>query len=186
MELKVIGHVDCHFTAATLRGRCGGVAHRAASIHKDYVNKAKEADRKYNGHVSVNGSKGKMQSTLETYPKVKGLVVGPRGEGSEDLHDLLRGIAEEWAGKLWQSMGAPSIVVAKGIILTRVYKTMGIGAVRAHAVMLRERMGIFLSAGGSNAARGETDSRRFAGLAQATAARRDYATSWGSGARVVR
>jgi hypothetical protein len=186
MELKIIGHVDAHFTLATSNVRCGGVAHRASTIHKEYVNKAVAADRKYNKHVSVNGSKGKMQLSLETYPSVKGLVVGPRGEGSEDLHYLLREIAGEWAGRSWQSMGAPSVVVAKGVITARVYRSVGIAAVRAHAVMLRERMGIYLSAGGNSAAQGAPDARRFAGQEQARAARRDYADWWGCGPRQVR
>ena len=186
MELKIIGHVDAHFTKTTSKERCGGVEHRASSVHKEYVNKAIAADRKYNRHVSINGSKGKMQTTLESFPKVRGLVVGPRGEGSADLHYLLREIAGEWAGKSWQAMGAPSVVVAKGVVMARVYRLVGISAVRAQAALLRERLGIYLSAGGDNAARGETDARRCAGMEQARAARRDYADWWGCGARQVR
>ena len=136
--------------------------------------------------MSVNGSKGRMQVALETFPKVKGLVVGPHGEGSEDLHYLLREIAGEWAGKSWQSIGTPSVEVAKGVIMARVYRSMGIEAVRAHAVMLRERLGIYLSTSGNGAAQGAPDARRFAGQEQARAARRDYAEWWGCGPGQVR
>ena len=186
MELKTIGHVKAHFNLASSKERCGGVAHRAATIHNEYVKKAVAADRKHNRHVSVNGSKGRMQVVLESFPKVKGLVVGPHGEGSEDLHYLLKEIAGEWAGKSWLSMGSPSVVVAKGVIMARVYRTMGIAAVRAHAVMLRERLGIYLSAGGNSSAQGAPNSRRFAGQEHARAARRDYADWWGCGPRQVR
>jgi len=186
MELKIIGHVKAHFNLAASKGRCGGVEHRASTIHNEYVKKAVAADRKHNRHVSVNGSKGRMQVVLESFPKVKGLVVGPHGEGSEDLHYLLREIGGEWAGKSWQSMGTPSVAVAKGVIMARVYRSMGIAAVRAHAVMLRERLGIYLSAGGNSAARGAPNVRRFAGQEHARAAQRDYADWWGCGPRQVR
>jgi hypothetical protein len=177
-ELKTISQGPSLFTAATATNNCGGVLRRASRIHKEYVNKSKKADIKYNNFVSEAGSKGPMQKHLDTFPPVKGLVVGPRGEGSPDLHSLLGAIAAEWAGKSWRSLGTDSVEVAKGLLLNRCVRTVGIVAVRSAARLKGDRLGILLSGSGD----GVTPAvRRQAAQRQHDAAHREYAAMYGSG-----
>ncbi len=160
------------------RERCGGVNKRAAKIHREYVDKCKVADRKYNLFVSVDGSMGPMQRKLNTFPAVKGLVVGPRGEGSPELHNLIEAIAAEWAAKIWREFGADSVAVAKGLLVNRVRRTIGIMGVRAAAGFKGDRLGILVSGAGDGKA---PAARRLAAQRQHFNARAEYADMYGCG-----
>ena len=47
----------------------------------------------------------------------------------------------------WRSMGARSVVGARGVIKNRLRRMIGINAARANAVLKRERLGIALGNG---------------------------------------
>ena len=64
------------------------------SRHK--YRKYKAALAKYNRqfHGARGNDVGPLVRRLEAYGKLEGLVVGPWGNGSRDLHDLVRTLAE--------------------------------------------------------------------------------------------
>jgi hypothetical protein len=148
-ELKCIGHSDLYFNTSTAETKCGGVAKRASKVHGEYVDKARRADREFNRFVSVNGSMGPMEIALSRFGVVRALVLGPRGEGSEDLIVLLRETAKAAAQKLWRKLGATSAEEARGHFVQRFFRSVGITAVREAAKIKRERLGFLLSATGT-------------------------------------
>ena len=89
-ELKVIS------AGATLHpwGRKGtGVERRASKLANEYRASLAKYDRQF--HVVREGEVGPLVRRLQSYGKLEGLVVGPWGNGSRDLHDLVRTLAEE-------------------------------------------------------------------------------------------
>ena len=89
-ELKVIS------AGATLHpwGRKGtGVERRASKLANEYRASLAKYDRQFHG--VREGEVGPLVRRLQSYGKLEGLVVGPWGNGSRDLHDLVRTLAEE-------------------------------------------------------------------------------------------
>jgi hypothetical protein len=173
-ELKCISQSQSYFTSGDDNEWCAGVQRRAKAVHPSYIAKAKKADRKYNGFVSVGGSLGPLELMLGQYGVVRALVVGPRGEASKDLITLLRDIAKVAGDRLWRDIGADSPDEANGHFLQRIYRTVGITAVREAALLKRERLGFILSNDGS-----APYAVRQAAQKQAEEARREYFESSG-------
>ena len=73
------------------------VEKRQEQVHKEYVNKAKAIDRK-----NKAPSPGPALAHLESFGRVRGLVIGPRGEASSDLHALVERVCTVRAEKLVQ------------------------------------------------------------------------------------
>ena len=69
-------------------------------------------------------------------------MVGPRGEGSPELFKLLKKVAKVGAEECYRKIGLKSAEDAKSLVLSRIYKLIGITAVRAAAKMKRERLGV--------------------------------------------
>lgn len=179
-ELKCINHGPSFFDHLSVKERNGGVARRASKINSEYRAKCRTADVKYNEFVSVAGSKGPMECRLEGFGRVHALVVGPRGEGSTDLHALLRLIAKTAADKSWRGLGAESPEDAKAVYLARVYRSIGITGVRANARLLHERLGVWRSGNGKKA----TETREAARSAY-EAAKGEYRSSFAAFDRQV-
>jgi hypothetical protein len=175
-ELKCINSSAEYFNDVSARTRNGGVAKRATTVHSDYVATAAKADREINNFVSAGGSKGPMQERLEQFGKVHALVVGPRGECSDDLAELLRMIATTAGNRKWRELGATSPVEARAVYLERAFRAVGITAARANAQMLRERLGIWRSGSAQSANVNRAEQKR-----QHDAARDEYASSFGGG-----
>ena len=64
---------------------------RSAELNKEYLVKARAADRQYGG-VEV-GRVGPVEAKLASLGQVRGLVFGNFGECSEDVHTLIEAIA---------------------------------------------------------------------------------------------
>ena len=64
-----------------------GTDRRAGGLQSLYRGKLQKFDRKYHG--TVPGQSGPLVRRLDGYGKLWGLVVGPWGEGSKDLHYTL-------------------------------------------------------------------------------------------------
>ena len=77
---------------------------------------------------------------------------GPEGGGSKDLHTLLRKIAATAGERVRRAIGANSIVEAKAVVKNRIFRSVGIAAVREAARLKRERLGIVLGGDGNAAA----------------------------------
>ena len=58
----------------------------------EYKRKLQKYDRRF--HNTPEGEVGPLVNLLQSFGKLEGLVVGPWGNGSKDLHDLVRVLAE--------------------------------------------------------------------------------------------
>ncbi len=151
-ELKCINQSKTYFSNVG-GSRCAGVAHRAASVHQEYVRKAKNVDRDYNNVDVSGGNLGPTGQRLAEYGQVRAIVFGPRGEGSSDAHSLVDLIANKAANRRWRPMGAKSFVVARDAYKSWAYRSIGITAIRANAELIRTRLGILLGDGAAAASR---------------------------------
>ena len=101
-ELKVI-------SAGTTwhpRGAPGtGVERRAATLAPHYRRELAKYDRRF--HNTREGEVGPLSlvTLLLSFGKLEGLVVGPWGNGSKDLHDLVRTLAESRVAKRERGRG---------------------------------------------------------------------------------
>ena len=144
LELKTFHQSKLHFPDCDLKNgeRCTGAKRRASHINKEYVNKARNADRELNGHTTEG--LGPLGKRLAMFGTVQGLAIGPRGEASADFHKLIEKIGEVGAERGWRKTGARSVAEAKALITPRLYRAIGINAVRAAAHLVRDNLGLSL------------------------------------------
>ena len=87
-DVKTVPPCPTHYNQPTLRlchtKPCSVVEKRQGQVHKEYVNKAMAIDRK-----NKAPSPGPALAHLESFGRVRCLVIGPRGEASSDLHALV-------------------------------------------------------------------------------------------------
>ena len=65
---------------------------RASRLQTKYQAKPREYDTRH--HDTRQGETGPLVGLLESYGRIQALVVGPWGNGSDHLHDLVRMVAE--------------------------------------------------------------------------------------------
>jgi hypothetical protein len=140
-ELKVIGQAPSYY-GTRRKGKNEGVLKKSGQIGPSYFRKCRNADAKYNGVVHGNGIKGPLERRLMEFGPIKALVIGPRGEGSPDLHQLIKEMAMITGERKWQCLGARGVVDAQGYFKQKIRRDIGIAAVRANAVLKRERIGM--------------------------------------------
>ena len=133
LELKTIHQSKSNYSARAIRSRGGALERRAAKIHPEYHRKARNADINFNGHDPQSNGLGPIQARLNEFGRIQGLVVGPRGSASNDLHKLINDIAEIGAECKWRVMGARSQAEARGVIKGVLRRRIGISATRAAA-----------------------------------------------------
>ena len=114
----------------------------ASRIHAEYQAKARNIDVVANGLNPEDGGMGPCQAHLNEYGKIWGLVVGPSGSMSSDMHKLKDEIAKVGAERKWQVMGARSQAEARGVIKGALRRRLGITATRAAARLKITRIGI--------------------------------------------
>jgi len=140
-ELKTISQSATYFDKVGA-GRCSGVAKRAGTIHREYVQKAAKVDKEINGDDVTGGRLGRMGRRLAEFGQVRGIAVGPRGEMSCDAHSLVDTIASKASERKWRRMGARNPIEAKAIVKNFVTRKVGITAVRANAALIADRLGL--------------------------------------------
>ena len=86
---------------------------------------------------------GPVLSLLRTFPRVIGLAFGAFGEASPDVHTLLAHAATVGAARMWRTMGARSMLEARGFLVSQLRRTWGVAAVRA-AARLRASRAVFI------------------------------------------
>ena len=104
------------------------------------MKKCKLKDREINN--TPEGVMGPMMTKLMSYGRVKGLVVGPHGEGSADLHEFVESIISAATQKRWKTMGAENSAHARPVISNFIYKFLGITFVRAQARLKRHAIAV--------------------------------------------
>ena len=102
-------------------------------------------------HNTQAGQTGPLVRRLQSFGKLEGLVVGPWGEGSKDLHNLVKVIAESKLAAKARSRGRAMSDNELGIIVSQVRKYLSTSFIRAQSLCLINRL-CFLGEGAQAAA----------------------------------
>ena len=145
-ELKFIGAGVSWFPRG-VRGK--GTDRRAAGLPTLYRTALEKLDRSH--HNTPAGQTGPLVSRLQGYGKLEGLVVGPWGEGSKDMHSLVKTIAETKVATKARALGRDLSDKELGIVVTQVRKYLSTSFVRAQSLCLLNRL-CFLGEGAVAAA----------------------------------
>ena len=115
-------------------------------------------------HATQQGQTGPLVRRLLSYGKLEGLVVGPWGECSKDIHSLVKVIGDSKAASRARARGRQTSDRELGAIIAQTRRYLSVAFIRAQGLCLLNRLG-FLGEGARAAA-----GRR--GLAQSIEARR--------------
>ena len=127
-EVKVIGCCHSHY-GPLLNGGGSAVQAYADKQTGAYTTKARMADRDFVGTPA--GEVGPVETRLNSYGEVKGLVFGAFGEASEAVHEFVKMVADaEKAG------GKGELAKRTGMVR----RVLGVTAVKAQAKLLLERV----------------------------------------------
>ena len=134
-ELKTITFCQSyHFPGAHKRG----VEIRGDALPAEYLRKARDTDRDFCG--TAPGTQGPVETKLRSFPPLMKLVVGPFGECSGDLHELLNTMAESKMLQLRISRGELESEWKTASHLTYLKRQISVCAVRGMAESLLVRL----------------------------------------------
>ena len=166
-ELKITSAgVTCY--PRGVEGR--GTDRRANGLPRLYKNKLAKYDTKY--HNTLPGQSGPLVQRLESYGKLWGLVVGPWGDGSKDMHSLIKIMAESSVAAKGRARGWEGGDGELGLVLGQIRRRLSCSFVRAQALCLLARLGQ-LGPGARVAAERRKEARR-----AETTRRRDNQAHW--------
>ena len=160
---------------------------RAEALPQEYLIKAREADRKYNGVLP--GAVGGVEQKLVDLGEVRGVVAGNFGEVSEATHLLLAHLATcrvRVAGVVRGRRGVfRSEEAERSLAISSLRRRLGVATVRAQAYSLHGRLDVLgpgtAAAAGRRRYAAEVE-RRWRQEEQANALARWYGRSfWRSG-----
>ena len=117
-----------------------GVDKRAGLLESEYRKKARDVDRDHVG--TPDGQEGPVLRHLNQYGDVLGLVVEAWGEGSEDLHNLLRTIALSRLSAIGLARGRPGSEEELAVIVGQVRRRLSVAAIRANSTCLLSRLSL--------------------------------------------
>ena len=83
---------------------------------------------------------GPFARRLNSYGNIIALVCGRFGEWSPDMSSLLGALADTGARKHWRLMGARSHAIARGLILDRLRRSIGIHGLLSMARLRLEKL----------------------------------------------
>ena len=113
------------------------------------MNLLEQYDRRF--HNTREGDVGPLVSLLQSFGKLEGLVVGPWGNGSSDLHSLVRTLAESRVAHRVRARGQQASDHELGVVMGEVRRALSLDFVRAQALFLLSRL-TFLGEGARAAA----------------------------------
>jgi len=142
VECKTIAYCPTYYAP----GR-SGVNKRARQVQAEYWSKARAQDRAFglaqlapgSGPSGANSTIGPIERQLNSVAPVCIAVVGGFGEGSEDLHGLIGGIARKAALTAHVRLGLEQHVAA-GLIQQQLIRKLGTAFVRSHSLLLLARL----------------------------------------------
>ena len=134
------------------RGREGrGTDRRAAGLQNSYIGKLSKYDRRYHG--ATRDQAGPLVTRLLSFGKLLGLVVGPWGDCSRDLHHLIRQLGEHRVSMREKGRGIPRKDDTLGVTIGHIRRILSCTFVRAQALCLLQRIGQLTPSARSAAAR---------------------------------
>ena len=142
----------------SLGGWQGGVQIGLPNLYKK---KLQPLDTRFHG--TLPGQSGPLVRRLESFGRVKGLVVGPWGECSKDMHSLIKVMGETKVAAQARDRGRPASDNELGVVMAQIRKYLSTAFVRAQGLCLINRL-CFLGEG-ARAAAGRRDlAKRLEGL----------------------
>jgi hypothetical protein len=141
LDVKGIGYSKaydrCRIASKPARG-LEPVSSRARAVDTDMHRKSRAIDAEYNN--TAPGVTGPVETILNRYPRVEGLVVGAFGECSPAVHKLVGTIIEHTTTKSWRIMGCSSPLEAKSIVTNKIRREIGIAATKGIARLKLDRI----------------------------------------------
>ena len=119
-----------------MRGK--GTDRKAAGLPLLYKKALERLDTSH--HHTPAGQTGPLVRRLQSYGKLEGLVVGPWGEGSKDLHSLVKVLSETKLATKARALGREMSDKELGIIVTQVRKYLSTSFIRAQSLCLINRL----------------------------------------------
>ena len=149
-ELKFIGAGLSWFP----RGVAGkGADRRANGLPNLYKKKLIPLDSRF--HLTPQGQTGPLVRRLESFGKLEGLVVGPWGECSKDMHMLVKVLGETKIAAKARASGRQPSDNELGVIIAQIRKYLSSTFVKAQSLCLINRLGYLGQ--GAKAAAGRRD-----------------------------
>ena len=152
-ELKFIGAGVSWFPRGVRGKGCDRRANGLALLYKRALDRL---DSRF--HNTAAGQAGPLVRRLQSFGKLEGLVVGPWGEGSKDLHSLVKTIADTKVASRARALGREASDKELGVVVSQVRKFLSVAFVRAQALCLVNRLGFIGE--GAKAAAGRRDLAR--------------------------
>ena len=138
-ELKII---SCSKSRYVPSWTARAVDKRSANLNKEYLEKAKTADRQFGG-IEV-GRVGPVERKLISLGQVRGLVFGNFAECSEDMHVLIEAIASSRVRVAGPQRGRKGFIRSeegeKSIVVGQLRRMISVAAVRAQCHSLLGRL----------------------------------------------
>ena len=138
-ELKVI---SCSTTRYKPTWEERGVDRRASQLQQEYLQKARNADRRYNG--VPEGEVEPVEQKLLQLGEVRGVVTGNWGEVSEPCHALLAHLATSRVRVAGPTRGRRGILRSeeadRAIAISALRRRLGVATVRAQSLSLLGRL----------------------------------------------
>ena len=119
----------------------GGEGYRPAGsggLANLYREKLAKYDRRF--HLTLPGETGPLVSRLQSFGNLWGLVVGPWGDSSRDLHHLIRVLGEQRVLMRARSSGVSRGEEYLGVIVSQIRRVLSCAFVRAQALCLLARL----------------------------------------------
>ena len=116
-----------------------GTDRKANGLQKLYRDSLSKYDRRF--HDTRPGESGPLVQRLMSFGPLWGLVVGPWGEGSKDLHSLIKILGESRVAARGQARGWEGGDGELGLVLGQIRRTLSCTFVRAQALCLLSRLG---------------------------------------------
>ena len=126
-----------------------GTERRAAGLPLLYKRALQHLDTSH--HNTAPGQTGPLVRRLESYGKLEGLVVGPWGEGSKDMHTLVQTLADSKVLAKARALGREVSDKELGIVISQIRKFLSTSFIRAQSLCLINRLS-FLGEGAQAAA----------------------------------
>ena len=130
---------------------------RAALIPGQYKKKLADLDKQYHG--TTDNQTGPLVQRLQSFGKIETLVIGPWGEGSSGLHDLIKVIGENKVKSKERSRGVSASDNMLGVEIGQIRRTLSTTFVRANSVCLLSRLS-YLGKNGEKAGQRRTQMLR--------------------------
>ena len=105
---------------------------RAAKVNTEYQTAAAKHDAEWETDAAT--------TILRNHGRVRGFIVGPRGELSKDLVDLIAKAATAAGTKNWAELGEESAKLARARYLRVFRRKIALAAVRAQAIWMSSRL----------------------------------------------